>query len=246
MQQAKEKPVLVFLHYFGGAALSWQWVTEKLVPAYHCFVPDLPGFGGQPALATPSVEEMARWVQEEIRKEGIGKYVLTGHSMGGKIAVQVAADDASGAVQQLILVAPSPPTTETIPPEEKERMLKHPDRTEAEATVRNITIHHLTDAQRHLAIATQLIADNKTWRWWVNEGTTHSIADSISKIKTPITVLASEDDPAISFDTIQQEVMPLLPHARLVITKGIGHLSPMEAPGWLVENIIRIVRKLEE
>ena len=241
MQQEKTKPALVFLHYFGGAALSWQWVTEKLVPAYHCFVPDLPGFGGQPPLTPPSIEEMARWVENDIRKAGIGEYVLIGHSMGGKIAVQVAANDAAGAVQHLILVAPSPPSIEPIPAAEKERMLIHPDRAQAETTVRNSTHQPLSDAQHHLTIATQLIADPRTWAWWIKEGTTHSIQDQISKIRTPITVLASKDDPAISFDTIQHNVMALLPQATLVTTTGIGHLSPMEAPDWLAAQIIHAV-----
>ena len=228
MQPGKDKPVLVFLHYFGGSALSWQWVTEKLLPAYHCVVPDLPGFGGATPLESPSIEAMARWVIEHIKKQGIHTYTLIGHSMGGKIAVQVAAYE-EAAVQQLILIAPSPPSVEPIPQAEKERMLRHPDRQEAEATVKKITLRPLTEEQHHLAVATQLIADPNTWRWWITEGTGHSIQDQAARIHIPVTILASEDDPSITFDTIQQSVLPAFPGAKLVTMKGVGHLSPMEA-----------------
>ena len=235
-KEEKDKPALVLLHYFGGSALSWQWVTE-LLPAYHCIVPDLPGFGGAAPLKEPSIEAMARWVIEHIKKQGIQQYTLAGHSMGGKIAVQVAAYD-EAAVQRLILVAPSPPSVEPIPPAEKERMLRHPNRQEAETTVKRITVRPLTPAQHNLAVGTQLIADHNSWRWWITEGTGHSIQHQALRIHIPVTILASEDDPSIPFDTIQQSVMPALPGATLVTTKGIGHLSPMEAPEWIGSNIV--------
>ena len=235
-KEEKDKPALVLLHYFGGSALSWQWVTEKLLPVYHCIVPDLPGFGGAAPLEEPSLEAMAHWVIDHVKKQGIHKYTLAGHSMGGKIAVQVAAYD-EAAVQRLILIAPSPPSVEPIPTAEKERMLHHPNRQEAETTVKKITIRPLTPAQHNLAVGTQLIADPNTWRWWLTEGTTHSIHDQALRIHIPVTILASEDDPAIAFDTIQQSVLPAFPGANLITIKGVGHLSPLEAPEWIVWNL---------
>jgi pimeloyl-ACP methyl ester carboxylesterase len=65
----------------------------------------------------------------------------------------------------------------------------------------------------------------------------HSIADQVKKIETPITILASEDDPAITYDEIQNEVVANLKGARLVTTKGVGHLIPMESPEWLADQI---------
>ena len=61
--------------------------------------------------------------------------------MGGKIALQVAADDAlrDRRGRQLILVALSPPTVERMPEDEKERTLRHPDRGEAEPTMKEAT-----------------------------------------------------------------------------------------------------------
>lgn len=239
-QQDTNKPVLVFLHYFGGAGLSWQWVTE-LLPSYYCITPDLPGFGGTTPLDHPSVQDMAKWVLDEIKKQAIERYILIGHSMGGKIAVQMAAYDQQAAIQQLILVAPSPPSVEPIPTEEKQRMLRHPDRHEAEITVQKSTICPLAKGQHLLAIETQLLTDNNTWNWWITQGTTQSIEDQLAYVHVPVTVLASEDDPSIKFDTIQQSVMAVLPGAKLITTKQVGHLSPMEAHDWVVEQIEQVV-----
>jgi pimeloyl-ACP methyl ester carboxylesterase len=234
-------PVLVFLHYFGGAARSWQWVTERL-PDYRCVALDLPGFGGTPALSAPSIEAMADYVQQETERLGLTAFTLLGHSMGGKIALQVAANDAlrDQRVRQLILIAPSPPTVERMPNDEKERMLRHPDRDEAEITVANGTYRPLPAEPYALAVATQLEADEATWRWWLRQGMNHSIANRVEKVSVPITVLASDDDPVIDPETIRQEVMGVLPSAQLISTQEVGHLLPLEDPEWVANQIRRV------
>ncbi len=225
---------LVFLHYFGGAARSWQWVTERL-PDYRCVALDLPGFGGTPALSAPSIEAMADYVRQETERLGLTKFTLLGHSMGGKIALQVAADDRR--VQQLVLVAPSPPTVERMPDDEKERMLRHPDQDEAEATVANGTYRPLPAERHALAVATQLKVDEATWRWWLQQGMNHSIADQAKQVTIPISVLASDDDPVITPETIRNEVMRVLPSAQLISTQEVGHLLPLEDPEWVANQV---------
>lgn len=235
-------PVLVFLHYFGGAARSWQWVIEQLKDDYHCVALDLPGFGGTDPLNSPSIEGMADYVRQETERLGLSSFILLGHSMGGKIALQVAIDDANSSppdqrVQQLVLIAPSPPTVERMPDAEKERMLRHPNREEAETTVKNGTQRPLSAERYALAVETQLEIDEATWRWWLLQGMNHSIADRVGQINIPITVLASDDDPVIDQDTIQQEVMKVFPSAQLIRTQGIGHLLPLEDPEWVAKKI---------
>jgi hypothetical protein len=39
---------VVSLHYFGGSALSWQWVVEELAADIRCIALNLPGFGTAP------------------------------------------------------------------------------------------------------------------------------------------------------------------------------------------------------
>ncbi len=239
-------PVLVFLHYFGGSARSWQWVAEQLADSYRCVVLNFPGFGNTSPLDAPSIQEMARYVQQETEQLELSSFVLIRHSMGGKIALQVAADDSSRSqcVRQLVLIAPSPPTVERMTDDEKERMLRHPDRDEAETTaettVENATQQTLSAARQTLAVETQLEIDKATWRWWLRKGMDHSIADQASQITIPITVLASDDDPVIDPATIQREIMKKLPKAQLIRIQGIGHLLPLENPEWVADQIRRI------
>ncbi len=241
VEWGKGNKILVFLHYFGGAADSWQWVAQALSPKYCCIALNLPGFGGTAPLQNKSILEYTRYIRDTLQALGINKFTLIGHSMSGKFALQMAAEDTQQQIEQILLVAPSPPTVEPMPAEEKQRMLKHPDREIAETTVKNAAIKPLTKEQHALAVDTQMIIDNATWQWWLLEGMNHAIADQMDRVKAPVTVLASEDDPAIPYDTILSEVIGKVPGAALVSLKGVGHLLPLEVPKIVAAQIERLM-----
>ncbi len=241
IQSGKSGKVLVFLHYFGGSAQSWNWVVENLKGTFRCISINLPGFGGTPSLQAPSIERYATYVQDQLNLLGVKYYTLIGHSMGGKIAMQLAATAPAGSVDQLILVAPSPPSTEPITTKEKESMLRMPERGDAENTIATITKKPLTIDQHTTAIQNQLEVHNTSRQWWVLKGIDHSIVDIVELLRLPITVIASEDDPVITVDLIKNEVMRVFRHAKLITTSGAGHLLPMEESEWLATSIRSIV-----
>lgn len=236
-QESYLKETLVFLHYFGGSAQSWQWVIAQLQNDYNCIALNLPGFGGEPPLPEPSIANFTSFIREKLESMNVESYVLIGHSMSGKIAVDVAANDPNFAVKQLILVAPSPPTVQQMSDDEIQKRLNHPDQKRAEIAVESSIVKPISEEQHQLAIQNNLEADNKTWKWWLTDGAHHSIAEDSANLFLPITVLASEDDPSISFESILKETLPNLPDAKLVTIKGVGHFIPFEAPEWLAEQI---------
>ncbi|MGB3201083.1 MAG: alpha/beta hydrolase [Nodosilinea sp.] len=234
-------PTLVFLHYFSGAAASWQWVIEALQSEFRCVALDLPGFGRQMPLPQPSLATYSTFVAEAIKALEIKQYVLIGHSMGGKIALQLASDTTDQGLQQVVLIAPSPPTQEPMPDDERQRLLEnHPSPANAATTVDSGAQQSLPEPQRSTAIETHVQAANSAWRWWLLDGMNHSIADRLDRIQAPVTVLASEDDPVIPFDTIQQEVLDRMPQAKLVKLVGLGHLMPLEDPDAVAEIIRQV------
>ncbi|MDB5255941.1 MAG: hypothetical protein JWM14_636 [Chitinophagaceae bacterium] len=234
------KPVLVFIHYFGGAAQSWKWVIPFLSPDYYCIALTLPGFGATPMEHEPSVAYYARFIQEELERLGVMKYSLIGHSMGGKIALQVALNEQhQKKLRQLILLAPSPPTIERMPESEKERMLQHPNEEVEKETVHKVTVVPLKEEEFALAVHTQSIIDNRVWRWWILEGMNTPLSSQTTQLTLPIALMASVDDPSITPKMLNDDVIPNLPSStQLMIYKKIGHLYPLEAPEWLA-GVIR-------
>jgi len=210
---------------------------------FHCTALDLPGFGASAPLDSPSIVGMAQWVLRQLALLDIYDCVLIGHSMGAKIAVQLAALPHELEIHRLVLVAPSPPSQEPMPPEEKERMLHHPDRSEAERTVRSAAVADLSSERWQFAVESQLSIDHPTWRWWLLEGMTHSIAEAASTLSIPVTVLSSEDDPVIPPATIQKEVLSVLPDTQHLSTRRAGHLLPLEHPEWVAAQIREVVER---
>ena len=232
---------LVFIHYFGGNAKSWQWVARRLCGNYRCIALCLPGFGKTQPLKETSIETMAEWAVSQLDTLGIDNYTIIGHSMGGKIALQMAAFPNGQTIHRLILIAPSPPSYEPMPNDEKERMLKHPDSEEAKQTVKNAIASDLDDEKYDYATNSQLEVSHTTWKWWLLTGMDNDISTTAKQLTIPITVLASENDAVISKELIQNEVLPNLSNVKALYNQNSGHLIPMEAPVWTANQIVNIV-----
>lgn len=231
---------LVFLHYFGGAASSWQWVAQELDSDYQCIALNLPGFGGTQPLENPSIDSFTNWIAQTLKQLSLPNPVLIGHSMSGKLALSVAAEYPN-LVSSIILVAPSPPTHEPMEEEERQRMLNHPNESEAETTVEQSSNLKLKPVQKSLAIRTQLMVDHQTWKWWLFEGTNHSISDKLGQISIPVHLLASSDDPNIPIEFLKNDLKQLTQDIEEVVTQDVGHLLPLETPGWVAKHIRQFV-----
>lgn len=94
---------LVLLHGLGASSRWWYPLFPELTSAsFRIVAPDLPGFGqsgGRPL----SIPAAARAVVELTDRLGMAQFFLCGHSMGGAIAAQVAADIGSR-VRRLVLI----------------------------------------------------------------------------------------------------------------------------------------------
>ena len=87
-----QRPALVLLHHFGGSSRTWQPFIAWIGDRRRCIALDLPGFGRQAAHSGPfTVAAMADHVAAQILGLGLDTYTLVGHSMGGKVALALAA-----------------------------------------------------------------------------------------------------------------------------------------------------------
>ncbi|MGI8494681.1 MAG: alpha/beta fold hydrolase [Pyrinomonadaceae bacterium] len=161
----KLRPSLVFLHYFGGSSRARTEVIEELAKDYHCVAPDLHGFGASDALhKNCAVKDYADDVADLISILTLENYVLIGHSMGGKIALALAARKPKN-LWSLILFAPSPPTPEPIQEDEREKQLaSHGNRCVATETVCQAAGGRLTGEVFARAIDDNLRTSCSAWK----------------------------------------------------------------------------------
>ncbi|KAA1261184.1 Dihydrolipoyllysine-residue acetyltransferase component of acetoin cleaving system [Rubripirellula obstinata] len=228
---------IVLLHYFSGSSESWRYVARCLPADRKVVTLDLPGFGQSPMIANPSIRGYSTWVWQQLKHLGIERFVLIGHSMGGKIAMDMAAMQSSqpgdsqrhSGLQRLGLIAPSPATCEPMPESKKDELEStHPSAAAAENMVDDSAISRLSMDRRDLAVQTNLQSHRQAWRWWLREGMEHSIAKEASQIDVPVSVLASDDDPVIPMANLERDVIGIIPDSRLTRVRDVGHLMPLE------------------
>ena len=218
---------------FAGSGLAWAPTVQHL-PGHHCITPDLRGFGAAPP-PDPGAT-LADWADEAAALAvPLGRFVLIGHSMGGKIATLLASRRPAG-LAGLVLVAPSPPTPEPIP--DRAAMLSgFHDPVAAAHTAREISARHDDPAVMQRLIEDSLRTSHGAWRWWIERGSREDIAESAAAIDIPVLVVAATDDANIPPPLLRQEVVARIPGATLTILPGSRHMIPLDAPGPLAQVI---------
>ena len=109
-------PLVVFVHGTPGDAEAWADYLMSVPKGYRYIAIDRPGFGNSgPDAAVTSLAEQGNAVAALIRANGGKPAVLVGHSLGGPIVAQAAADHPD-LVAALVIVAGSlDPAQEDVP-----------------------------------------------------------------------------------------------------------------------------------
>lgn len=228
-------PPLVFLHYWGGSSRTWHHVMQALTPAFRSIAIDHRGWGrsDKPSGAY-TLDTLADDAQGLIDGLDLGRYVLVGHSMGGKVAQLLASRHPAG-LAGLVLVAPSPPSPMNLPLEFRQSMVKAYDSRESVlATVQQmLTASPLQPDDLETVVQDSLQGALAAKAAWPLAASQEDISAQATLIRVPTLVISGEKDRVDPATVLQQELMTRIPHATLHVLPGIGHLSPLEAPGEL-------------
>ncbi len=90
-QQANPKPVMVFVHGWGGSARYWRSTAEALADDFDCLLYDLRGFGRSSLPQEPvglgyDMEDYAADLAALLDALGLERVYINAHSMGASIA----------------------------------------------------------------------------------------------------------------------------------------------------------------
>ena len=253
-----DQPTFIFLHYFGGSSRTWLPVIERLCDDHPCVALDLRGSGESrvnPAVAETlsaySLDLLAGDLPPLIGELGCRRYVLVGHSMGGKVALVAAtAHGCPPGLEALILLAPSPPTPEPMADAERARLLAGQGREPAiRKTLSEITAHQLSPDELRTAVADQLRVVPAAWRAWLEYGNRQDISARLPRLKVAVFLATGEKDANITAHLLRQTITSQLPPelARAPeIIPDAAHLLPLDASSGVAGFVRRVTAPLLE
>ena len=234
------RPAWVLLHYFGGSALSWQLLVQALGGG--CVAPDLRGFGAAPPSGAMRVEDYV----DDVAALLPDSCVLVGHSMGGKVALALAARRPPG-LRGLVLVAPSPPGPEPMDDAARTKLrAAWGDPAAAREVAHGISRHRGGPAFDRI-MADHLRASREGWTAWLDEGCQEDLRALAGQVRAPVLVVAGADDAALGPEVQARETLPLLPSAVMQTVTDSRHLVPLDQPdaltavmqAWAAEHCTR-------
>lgn len=238
---------IVFLHYWGGSSRTWRLVMEELSGAYRTIATDHRGWGHSDAPADGyTIADLADDAQGAIEALGLSRYVVVGHSMGGKVAQLLASRRLPG-LEGLVLVAPSPPAPTLLSDEQRAIQLSAYDSRESVGWVLDnvLTGSPLAADRREQVIEDSLRGAPQAKAAWPNVAMREDITAAVAAIEVPVLVIAGERDQVDRIETLRAELLPRIAGARLRTLPGVGHLSPLEAPSALAAAIRGFIGELD-
>jgi pimeloyl-ACP methyl ester carboxylesterase len=237
-------PALVFLHYWGGSHNTYQLVIEELAAGSAVVSYDHRGWGVARTLPGPyGISQLADDALEVVRELGIKRYVLVGHSMGGKTA-QLAASRHPDGLAGLILIAPAPPRPAgELTPEVVEHAYDDVE-TITQSLDQNLIYGSLPSDLRAQVIHDSLAVSDGARKGWPYHGLMEDISEAAGAIEVPVLVLAGQHDRVDPPETLEANLLPVIRTAHMTVIEGTGHLSPLEVPKQIANHIDEFVATL--
>ncbi len=227
---------LVLLHGFTQTGRSWDPVRQRVgAERYRHAAPDLRGHGTATDRRPVSFDTIARDL-DAVVADGA---VLSGYSMGGRIALHYALAR-PGRVARLVLVGASPGLAD--PAERTERRAADDalaDRIERiglerfadewgalplwAGQPRDVAAAARADRMRNTAAGLAAALRG------LGTGTMEPLWDRLEELAIPVTLVAGERD--AKFRAIAERMAERLAQPRLVVVPAAGHAAQLEAPG---------------
>ncbi len=213
---------LVMLHGLGASSRWWFPLFPELSSAsLRLIAPDLPGFGRSPGPML-GIPDAARAAMKLVDRMGLAQFFLAGHSMGGAIAAQIAADY-GGRVRRLVLL-----DSAGVPGVGPGRALGRVLQFWSWCPLRFYSTF----------IGDMLRAGPRSMLSGINELRDHDIRPVLSRIRAKTLVIWGEKD-GLTPSEHGRTIVEGLPNGQLEIVPGARHLPMVSAPEVVSRLIVR-------
>jgi pimeloyl-ACP methyl ester carboxylesterase len=207
-------PPTVLVHGLAGSWRWWEPVVEQLATSLRVYLVDLPGFGSARG-QTFVLGDAPSYVRSFIAEIGLERANLVGYSLGGAVCARVAALWPQ-TVDRLVLAAPAGLLDR-----------RHPAQY---ALPLAAALRHARPAFLRVVLADSLRAGVLTLYHAVTQLLGEdALRDELNSINAPTLLIWGDKDPLVPL-RVAREYERAIPHARLVVFDGVGHIAMAERP----------------
>lgn len=260
----------VFVHGLGGASTNWTDLIHLVAPVLDCEAPDLPGFGRSdpPARSDYRPEAHARAVLAVLERRSGGPAHLVGNSLGGVVALLVAAARPD-LVRTLTLLSPALPSLRPsrrsdprlpllLLPGVSELTLRRLAGLTPEERVRSTVAYGYADPTRarpeRLSEAAAEVRRRSALPWaddalvrslrglvtsYLAPGR-RSLWRSAADLRVPTLLVWGREDRLVDV-SLAARAARVIPDARLLVLDGVGHVPQLEAPEAVARALLGVV-----
>lgn len=243
-------PPLLILHGLFGAGRNWATIARRLGEKHQVISVDLRNHGNSPWADSMSYPEMAEDVSRLVEDLGFGAPVIMGHSMGGKVAMQLVLSRPEVA-SALIVVDAAPVTYPRVHDGAIAAMRKFDlsppvrrgdvDRGLAEA---------IPDPAVRGFLLSNLISDGEGLRWRLNLAAIESSLETISGFpeigsawKGATLFLTGAESDYVRTE-YRDAIAAMFPAVRYAPIAGAGHWVHADRPDEFVSEVIGFLASL--
>lgn len=246
------KPLIVFLHYYGGTSSTWHKLTTPDTPTsltsiYPTLAIDLRGWGKSTGPTTDndteySATSMASDVATILSKMRTKSsdptpfehgFVLVGHSMGAKVALASLGNlpqDLLGLLKGFVLVAPAPPIGLDLPPEMKaQQQVAYDSQESIRWTIEHVLANSemLTDDDIALVVRDSLGGNPPAKKAWplygMKEDVSQQVANSLDACHgLRASVVSGELDIVEPNEKVEAHVVSFLTEHKVQVTSKVA------------------------
>jgi pimeloyl-ACP methyl ester carboxylesterase len=245
---ATTRPTLFCLHALGMSRLEYGPVADVFGDDVEVVALDLPGFGDATTADGVTVDDMVRQVTRQIRRHGATRWLLVGHSMGGKIASIVAARTLAGqgglfGLAGVVLLAASPPSPEPMSDENREQMISAAADGPLDADTTRAFVDDNVGAPLPAVLDDQALADlhrasPEAWTAWFDRGSREDWSAEVGTLDVPALIVSGGADGPLGEDAQRRLNGTVYPRATHLTLEGAGHLLPLERPAEVASAIV--------
>ena len=245
---------LVLLHGFTDTWRTWDLVMPELERHHEVFAPTLPGHAGGPDLTIPvSQEQVLDQVEAILDDAGIGVAHLAGNSLGGYLALRLAA---RGRAKSVVALAPAggwaagdESFRETLDffvsmKAQLEGAEPHLDALVASPEGRRLATQFITTNYEHIPadlIAHQIrgVIRCEGAAALIQSGLDEGWSLDAEKVTCPVRMVWGTEDRVLAWPgTAARYRDEWLPHAEWIEMPGIGHCPQLDVPAETAQLIL--------